>query len=386
MLKPKNIVLFLNENPLPLHFTRGTISGKELRLRAAIDQIDEVHVVARRGAWVTSHQTAETKLEEKIVIHLLPPWPYYLSTLGLFFAGFYYAWKLKPITVEAESPHLSGPAAILIGKILSIPSIIEVRATYHQLLHYRFSVIPVPLKRFLTHLILTWSFRHATTIIANSSTYQTNLKSLGFSSTVINPGLQYAPKSSPAIHPFHQPIVVGYLGRLVPEKGVNLLLEAVSLLSHQGLVPAFRLEIAGAGPERPKLEALTQKLGLHHLVTFLGQVENYTVLTEWDILVNPCLVNHPLEMVNAEAAYLGVPVICFGNVRLPETVINLQTGLKLTHKTAHDLVDGLRYLLTHESVWKKMQLQGPEFAINQYAFDTQVKRLRHLYQDLKLLT
>ena len=57
---------------------------------------------------------------------------------------------------------------------------------------------------------------------------------------------------------------IAFAGRLVTEKGVDILLRAVAL------VPDARLEIAGDGPERGALTALTKELGIEARVTFHG--------------------------------------------------------------------------------------------------------------------
>lgn len=384
MPKPKKSILFLNENALPAVFTRGTISGKELRLRSAIASIDEVHVVTGRGSYVASHHTHQTPLEEKVIIHLLPPWPYYLTPLPLFLVGWYWAKKIHPLTIEAESPHLSGPVAVILGKLTHTPSLVEVRTTLEEMLKHRLKPIPLPVKNYVLATIQTWTLRHATAIIVNSNTYYHRLLKDGRTATIINPGLQYVPPLSPP-KPASSPIIIGYLGRLVPEKGVSLLLTAIRDISLAGRVPPFKVEIAGDGPERSVLTQLAAHFDILHLVTFLGQVDNFTVLKHWDMMVNPCLVNAPLEMANAEAAYMGVPVICFGNKDYPETVKPGQTGLRIAPKTSGSLAKAIRYLLTNPAVLTYMKNQSPRFALEKYAFDTQVIKLQSLYQKLHLI-
>jgi len=61
--------------------------------------------------------------------------------------------------------------------------------------------------------------------------------------------------------------VFGFVGRLVPEKGVDLLLRALA-----GVAGSWRLMIAGTGPERQGLEALVQRLGLQDRVSFEGHI------------------------------------------------------------------------------------------------------------------
>jgi glycosyltransferase involved in cell wall biosynthesis len=73
--------------------------------------------------------------------------------------------------------------------------------------------------------------------------------------------------------------------RLVPEKGIDLLLEAVSEMG--GI---WRLHIAGDGPERPYLERLAQQYGISDRVFFDGPVpsiEMPSYLRQLDVLVVP---------------------------------------------------------------------------------------------------
>jgi glycosyltransferase involved in cell wall biosynthesis len=380
-------VLFLNDNPLPDTFTQGTITAKELRLRAALEGIDTVHVIAPKGPYVSSHIQTQTALEEKIIVHHCFSFPYYGRGLSLFLHGLLLALKIKPLTIEAESPHISGPAAIIIGRLLGIPSIIEVRATLSALLHHRLKWLPLRLKQYALYLVQDWSYHHATRIIANSFTYQKRLAHLGYQSTVINPGLQprrFTAKKATLPKNTHG-YVIGYLGRLVPEKGIDVFIKAIDLLSQNHTLPPFFIEIAGAGPEKSKLAKLVESLQLEHLVNFLGQVDNVTVLSHWDLLVNPCLVNAPIEMVNAEAAALGVPVICFGNEVYPETVAHNQTGLKVLPKTPAVLAQAIAHLLNHPEEIKNFSRKGPVFAKKFYSFSSQTLALKNLYHELGLI-
>ena len=67
-----------------------------------------------------------------------------------------------------------------------------------------------------------------------------------------------------------EPVCFGYIGRLVIEKGVPVLLHAASQLAQNGF--DFRLRILGDGPERRNLENLSEQLGLGDRVQFLGSV------------------------------------------------------------------------------------------------------------------
>jgi len=63
---------------------------------------------------------------------------------------------------------------------------------------------------------------------------------------------------------------IAYVGRLVAEKGLPLLLQAAKWLREQGV--SFKLSFIGGGPERRQLEQLVNSLELNDLVTFTGDL------------------------------------------------------------------------------------------------------------------
>jgi glycosyltransferase involved in cell wall biosynthesis len=93
------------------------------------------------------------------------------------------------------------------------------------------------------------------------------------------------------------------LGRLHPNKGFELLLEAVAATRE------VTLWIAGDGPLRPRLERLATRLGITGRVRFLGWREDVSrLLTAADLLVCPSLYE-PLGNVVIEAWSAGLPVV-----------------------------------------------------------------------------
>src|SRR5690606_847306 len=81
--------------------------------------------------------------------------------------------------------------------------------------------------------------------------------------------------------------VIGYVGRLVPEKGLALLLEAVA-----GLEGSWALAFVGTGPEQEFLEELARRRGIQDRIHFLGGVphrELPKVISAMDVLVLPSL-------------------------------------------------------------------------------------------------
>jgi len=101
-----------------------------------------------------------------------------------------------------------------------------------------------------------------------------------------------------------------FLGRLVSEKGVELLLEALVELRKWGLKP--RLTIVGNGSEYLNLRQKTKSLELNKQVNFMGAKvgkELVQILNEHKIMVVPSLYNEPFGVVALEGIACGCIVV-----------------------------------------------------------------------------
>ncbi|HKI02151.1 MAG TPA: glycosyltransferase family 4 protein [Thermoanaerobaculia bacterium] len=101
-----------------------------------------------------------------------------------------------------------------------------------------------------------------------------------------------------------------FLGRLVSDKGVDILLEALGLLAARGLRPG--LTVVGDGPERPALEAQARQLGIADQVRFLGSRQGEEIvrlLNAHRVLVVPSLYNEPFGIAALEGIACGCLVI-----------------------------------------------------------------------------
>ncbi len=102
-----------------------------------------------------------------------------------------------------------------------------------------------------------------------------------------------------------------FVGRLVPYKGLPVLLEAVGRLVGDGL--PVHLYIAGRGPEEPRLQQWADQRGIRSRVTFLGFVadDRLGALYRWaDVVACPSISRmESTPTCLEEAASLGTPVL-----------------------------------------------------------------------------
>lgn len=106
-----------------------------------------------------------------------------------------------------------------------------------------------------------------------------------------------------------------YVGRLVSDKGVDLLLSALAELRASGLRP--RLTIAGAGPEEQPLRVLAHRLELDELVTFAGRVP--------DAQLNELLNAHQIQVVPTRAGE-GFGVVALEGIACGCVVVGSSDG------------------------------------------------------------
>jgi glycosyltransferase involved in cell wall biosynthesis len=100
-----------------------------------------------------------------------------------------------------------------------------------------------------------------------------------------------------------------FLGRLVPYKGCDMLLQGAAGLLRSG---AMTLEIIGFGPEQERLEQMTRDLGLQASVTFAGKVLHHELaahLAQADIMTFPSLHEFGGAVVMEAMAAGVVPVV-----------------------------------------------------------------------------
>ena len=138
-------------------------------------------------------------------------------------------------------------------------------------------------------------------------------------------------------------ILIGTAARLIPSKGMDILLKAASgILS---VYPHVRLMIAGSGPEERNLKELAQTLGIGAQVIFTGRVcdmQNY--YSAFDIFVLPTLTEG-LGITVLEAMSCGLPVIATSVGGIPEFVIHEKNGLLIQSGNAFELRTAFQFLL-----------------------------------------
>jgi glycosyltransferase involved in cell wall biosynthesis len=144
----------------------------------------------------------------------------------------------------------------------------------------------------------------------------------------------------PRNHSATLPLKGAFVGRLVPYKGADMLLEAASPYLRE---KKLQLHIIGDGPQRALLEAMVDRLGIRPSVFFHGLIPHIDVqntLSECDFLALPSVREFGGAVV-VESMALGVaPIVA--DYAGPSELVDDQTGIRIGFKDKQSLIEGLR--------------------------------------------
>lgn len=182
--------------------------------------------------------------------------------------------------------------------------------------------------------------------------------------------------------PQSRSFVVGYAGRFVREKGLHMLLEAVSKTD-----PALELRLIGAGPEQAALQARRAALGLDQRAQFvpaMSPAELAAYLCRLDALVLPSLTmpvwKEQFGRVLTEAMACGVPVIGSSSGAIPEVIG--EAGLIFPEGDATALAACLERLRAEPALRLELAQRGRARAQANYAQSVIATRTAAVYRRL----
>lgn len=166
-----------------------------------------------------------------------------------------------------------------------------------------------------------------------------------------------------------------YFGRLSVEKGINVLLDAMSLLKRGKLI------IAGEGPDGERLRYRAENLGLDN-IEFVGRKTPESIIELLSgclavIMPSICWENLPYSVMESMAA--GKPVIGSRIGGIPEMVEHGQNGLLFEPGDAVQLADSMALLCADNKLASKMGEAGKQKVADLYSPENHYKALMSLY-------
>jgi glycosyltransferase involved in cell wall biosynthesis len=187
------------------------------------------------------------------------------------------------------------------------------------------------------------------------------------------------PLPTPGAFEKREPYLV-FLGRISPEKGLEILLEAMAGLPH------LRLKILGNGPQAQALQILSRERKLHQ-VEFLGHV---TGVKKWELLqrawatVVPSICYEGFPLAALESLAVGTPVVAARHGSLPWVIENGKSGLLFNPGVAKDLRAKLAWLANNRETALAMGQYARQVAKSRFTAAAHYNGLMRIYQELLL--
>lgn len=226
---------------------------------------------------------------------------------------------------------------------------------------------------------------------------------------------RFSTKRKPEIDDSNRPRRLLYVGRVSPEKGLHVLLEAFSKVVEQ--YPRVQLEIVGAASEAPfdftlllsddqEMSALAgfytgaaKKKGLYvprlreqlsaenlaDKVMFRGNVPHAALGPHYhnaDIFVFPSVWQEPFGIPLVEAMASQVPVVASRSGGIPEIVGDRKTGFLVDRGDAPTLADAVLTLLRNHELRRTMGAAGRERVTNLFCYEHIADTLLEQYKAL----
>jgi spore coat protein SA len=165
-----------------------------------------------------------------------------------------------------------------------------------------------------------------------------------------------------------------FVGRLVPDKGPHVLIDAVKMLIDQGIDVSLKI-VGGAGfgdsRENEYVKSLREQAqGYPTQIEFTGPIshsETKKFFLESDLFVCPSLWQDPFPLVNLEAMGFGLPVVAFARGGIPEAIGD--AGVLVQELTSESLASAIRGVILNPERYQALSQSSRNRAGLRFTWD-----------------
>lgn len=172
-------------------------------------------------------------------------------------------------------------------------------------------------------------------------------------------------------------IVVGFVGRLDPCKGADVLINAAAILCQKD--ERYRFVIVGDGAQRKELEGLALRLGLKEKIIFTGLCKNTAeVMIAFDMAVVPSR-REAFGIAAVEMMQMRIPVIASAVGGLVEVVRDGETGILLDELNPEAIVEAVEKIARDSSLRESLADKAEVFS-RTFDGQEQLRQLTEIYE------
>jgi glycosyltransferase involved in cell wall biosynthesis len=241
--------------------------------------------------------------------------------------------------------------------------------------------VPMWVHKIYIPTIAKWTFKSADKIICYTDEEIAGLTELGIEPhkiAIIHNGIDTKIFSSFIKEVNANQIL--WIGRFVPGKGVEYLIEAFDILIKK--YPDLKLIMIGRGPLKGNIEQMIRDLNLSKNIImkeFVPNSELPEIYQSSDVFVLPSL-NEGIPRTILEAMACGIPVVC---TELPQLVDVVEgCGLLVPVKDSQALAEGISRIVSDRGMAQKFGKNGRVKVVENYSWEDTVKKTVQLYEEL----
>ncbi|WP_347474013.1 glycosyltransferase family 4 protein [Acinetobacter thermotolerans] len=186
--------------------------------------------------------------------------------------------------------------------------------------------------------------------------------------------LAYLPKVEANPQPLKHPVIIVMLTRMVPNKGVHLLIDALAILHKKGI--NFKAILAGQGEMLEQCKNQAQALDLKDKVQFPGWVggdAKLELMQQADIVALPSITEIQGIGILDTFAW-GKTLITTDDIGIRQTAKHGINAWCVKAGDVESLADGIEYLIQHPEEAFKFAQQGKKEALEKYCFEQIAKK------------
>jgi glycosyltransferase involved in cell wall biosynthesis len=174
-------------------------------------------------------------------------------------------------------------------------------------------------------------------------------------------------------------VVVGTVGRLAPQKGIDLLLQAAELVRRERPEASFR--IAGDGPLAEQIHEEARRRGLADHVRFDGLVDGpWGVLAQLDVFVLPSRwEGMPFTLL--EAMSCGLPVVSFDVGGVTDLIPDEAHGAVVAPGDVRGFADAILRFVDSPETRGRVGAAARRRVLEEFTLDRMIERTHEVYRD-----
>ena len=305
---------------------------------------------------------------------------------------------VKPEIIHAASNFVVGMAAVNVAKALEIPAVYEIRGFWHET-----QASKRPGYRDSDHYNLSESMeievaKRADFVFTITQAIADILIEYGIESQKIRvlPNCvdtdEFIPMERKASleekYELFDKVVIGYIGSFVDYEGLDILLDAISLIKEE-VGEYLKVILVGDGPELSSIKELTKQLEIEDLVIFTGRIPHDEVRDYYSVIdITPfprrgrrvCEIVSPLKPF--EALAMGKAVIVSDVAALDEIIQNGETGLVHLKDDIPSLARCLKELVLDDRYRRELSKNGRKWVAENRTWKMAGETVEEVYRIL----